>query len=168
MGMSEREWKQGDVAMVNDTTRPDAPWRVAMCTASARPGVCETRWRIDTGEVWGSVSQVRPLAVIDPARLTWDGRTPSAQEFTEWAESLPAGEFATGILTIADALRDLPPVIVPRPEEPTGLGAVVEDAQGARWVRHQTTGGGGWYVDGIARPYADIAAVRVLSEGVQP
>lgn len=54
----------------------------------------------------------------------------------------------------------------PKPPEPQGLGAVVEDADGVLWVRHQTTGGGGWYVNGVTRTWDRISAVRVLSEGV--
>lgn len=57
----------------------------------------------------------------------------------------------------------------PKPEEPTGLGAVVEDADGMTLVRcHQGTrpwqvlnGTSVWHWDAID-------AVRVLSEGVQP
>ena len=58
----------------------------------------------------------------------------------------------------------------PKPEEPTGLGAVVEDAEGQRWVRafhhpHETHR---WQnrLSG-RRTYDGIDAVRVLSEGVQ-
>lgn len=62
----------------------------------------------------------------------------------------------------------------PKPEEPTGLGAVVEEADGTRWVRSDIMP----YVAqwSCARPdepwrsvrryYKDIAAVIVLSEGV--
>ena len=59
----------------------------------------------------------------------------------------------------------------PKPEEPTGLGAVVEDAEGARWTR-SIVGGNvtpTWSesLSGARRVYGDIGAVRVLSEGVQ-
>lgn len=62
----------------------------------------------------------------------------------------------------------------PKPAEPTGLGAVVEDEEGvlwtytglgsiSPWVCPSSRGSvGGW------RNYGEIAAVRVLSEGVQP
>ena len=43
---------------------------------------------------------------FDASRLTWDGRIPSAAELTAYIESMPAGEFATGLLVIADALRE--------------------------------------------------------------
>ena len=56
----------------------------------------------------------------------------------------------------------------PKPAEPTGLGAVVEDAEGVRWVRtprdpmpwrsaQETV---------MAARWVGINAVRVLSEGV--
>jgi hypothetical protein len=47
----------------------------------------------------------------------------------------------------------------PKPPEPTGLGAVVEDAGGGRWVRRQ----GMWC---SFNDYADLDVVRVLTEGV--
>jgi len=54
----------------------------------------------------------------------------------------------------------------PKPAEPTGLGAVVEASDGQTWVRRHP-GGYAW-VNGYQRwaKYADINAVRVLSEGV--
>lgn len=81
--------------------------------------------------------------------------------------------YASMLDHVEQAMRDFTP---PKPEEPTGLGAVVEDDKGDRWVR---VGGN---LDGIPRPwaehgniadlrdwvrYADIAAVAVLSEGVR-
>lgn len=63
----------------------------------------------------------------------------------------------------------------PKIEEPTGLGAVVVDADGLRWTRYDTQGDGQpWCCDGPGpqRPverrfsWSDINAVRVLSEGV--
>ena len=66
------------------------------------------------------------------------------------------------------ALRSL--LSPPKPEEPTGLGAVVEDAKGRLWTNtHRIRA---WYCadEGAIgeRPsrYADIDAVKVLSEGV--
>jgi hypothetical protein len=61
----------------------------------------------------------------------------------------------------------------PKPEEPTGLGAVVEDADGERYVGLGDHYGGGalrWKGDrGMTfTSYDRIDVVRVLSEGVQP
>lgn len=59
-----------------------------------------------------------------------------------------------------------------RPTEPTGLGAVVEDEDGIRWTRVESGPAetrNPWYPAGDAdlqpREYADIAVVRVCSEG---
>lgn len=46
------------------------------------------------------------VLTIDPKRLTWDQRVPTARELGLWLESLPASEFATGLLAITDALRE--------------------------------------------------------------
>jgi hypothetical protein len=59
----------------------------------------------------------------------------------------------------------------PKPAEPTGDGAVVEDHLGHRWVRIASQNGSPdsppWRHRGhTARRYEQIAAVRVLSEGV--
>lgn len=74
--------------------------------------------------------------------------------------------------TVSEALRSLS--AKPKPEEPTGLGAVVEDAEGHTWVRIGENGGPGyddWKQSGVAddewATYSHIDAVRVLSEGVQ-
>ncbi len=68
------------------------------------------------------------------------------------------------------ALRSL--LTPPKPEEPTGLGAVVVDEGGHVWVRvHETYGDFLWRMEvpnTCAAKWADINAVRVLSEGVQP
>ena len=72
---------------------------------------------------------------------------------------------------------DLALVRASKPEEPTGLGAVVEDVDGVPWVRTENRAnitGAVWQSafhvtqpdKAIQREYADIAAVRVLSEGV--
>ena len=60
----------------------------------------------------------------------------------------------------------------PKPPEPTGLGAVVEDARGDFWVytglRNAKDGETRlWFHGSLPADYADIAAVKVLSEGIQ-
>lgn len=58
----------------------------------------------------------------------------------------------------------------PKPDEPTGLGAVVESARGKKYVR----AGDGWLPETVLGMFRnpidwdEISAVRVLSEGVQP
>lgn len=68
---------------------------------------------------------------------------------------------------IADALREFANPKPPKPEEPTGLGAVVEDTEGEQWVRFRAATGW-WWRDVLGKNcrYADLPAVRVLSEGV--
>ena len=109
------------------------------------------------------VTDVRPLVVLDitdPRRVIAD---------------LTAAIEATGNGTVSRNLRVLRDQIEaqtkpPKPAEPTGLGAVVEDAKGNRWVRAFSLRLA--WTDTLFeednREYADIDAVRVLSEGVQP
>ena len=59
----------------------------------------------------------------------------------------------------------------PKPEEPKGLGAVVLDRTGMRWVRFTTfavADGCHWAADGSATnaTYREIDVVEILSEGV--
>jgi hypothetical protein len=57
----------------------------------------------------------------------------------------------------------------PKPAEPTGLGAVVEDAAGQQWVRITNPNQTPWMRGGsFPRQWRHIDAVKVLSEGVQP
>lgn len=72
------------------------------------------------------------------------------------------------------ALREFANPTPPKPEEPTGLGAVVETVRGELFVRDKTTttvahwkrARGG--ESGKRHRYDNIDAVRVLSEGVTP
>ena len=68
------------------------------------------------------------------------------------------------IALVADAIAAK---FTPKPAEPTGLGAVVEDSQGERWVRVAECDQS-WRSEHAAAlcDYALIDAVRVLSEGV--
>jgi hypothetical protein len=165
--MTAREWQPGQVAMLSDRGgRED----VGMCIGGGRVGgtVDEgmARWRIATGEVWSSVASARPLVVIDPEDRLQVARLVDAIE----AE---ARRGTAGTLTRhQEALRSL--ITPPRPPEPQGLGAVVEDAKGRkwlrmgndnlrrRWAREGNIGGdmAAWC------QYDRIPAVRVLSDGV--
>ncbi len=90
-----------------------------------------------------------------------------------------ASAYTTGIRDRSDvatdmqaALRSL--VTPPKPDEPQGLGAVVEDAAGDRWVHVCDCRGlngmpnKDWQRRGEVRQsvYSDISAVRILSDGV--
>lgn len=132
----------------------------------------ETFSRYAQGEV-----NVRLLVVIDPEN---DAEVERFREIaSRWADRVPyAGSREPGDLTHRDAMQAALREFAnpPKPDEPTGLGAVVEvDSSAAgvgrkRLVRtHNTVAP--WYGDGVAREWEDIPAsfnIEVLSEGVQP
>lgn len=70
------------------------------------------------------------------------------------------------LLLISSAIRRaLPP---PRPAEPQGLGAVVEDAKGRRWVRYPRPSEHSkfcWNAGNGAVKWSEIDSPKVLSEG---
>lgn len=120
--------------------------------------------RLGSRHGWHNVRVVRLLVVIDPEdreqveRLT--GILIDAMH--GWPE--PKGLSPS---LVADALRSL--IAPPKPEEPTGLGAVVEDAEGNLWV--QVYEKGLWQRSDdrdVWTVWEKFSAVRVLSEGVQP
>ena len=76
----------------------------------------------------------------------------------------------TGWDLVRNALREFANPRDPKPpEEPLGLGAVVEDADGRRWVRaddddpewRRADGDGRW------RYWSQVNAVRILSDGYE-
>lgn len=74
--------------------------------------------------------------------------------------------------TVQAALREFANPKPPRIDEPAGLGAVAEDAEGRRWVycgpgKYPWARCVGGY-DGDWSNWESIDAVRVLSEGVLP
>jgi hypothetical protein len=112
------------------------------------------------------VGNIRPLVVIDPedpdaverlAALLWPHYDDASMAHLRKSE------------VTADALREFANPKPPRPAEPMGLGAVVEDADGRLWVRagHSHTDPN-WRVAGSDEwtGYADVRAVKVLSVGV--
>jgi hypothetical protein len=164
--VSAREWKPGDVAMVNDTTRPDAPWKLAVCTASAVRGQSETRWRLaDSGaEVWGSVSQARPLVVLDP-----EGAGMSLDVFKKDIAYLCTDSNAWPKMLREIEAQTRPP----KPAEPGKYGAVVA-GDGREWIRYTTSErqGRDWCRPGTdgGTEYArweDLDVIRVTNEGVR-
>ena len=122
------------------------------------------------------VTDVRPLVVLDLGDTPLGDTDPASwlRDFAKVADALPARDwtFRVALLnSIADqiAAQTKPP----KPAEPTGLGAVVEDAEGVRWILvDRRNGVAGWHhcdasLDRPWRFYDDITAFRVLSEGVQ-
>lgn len=155
--MTTPTYQPGDVAMVR-----------AVTTIAAFGG----RRAVRRGGVWmfldhegyvidAYVEDVRPLVVIDP-------------EDSEQVERL-AGCLDSRIIDDADmlqaALREFAAPKPPKPKEPQGLGAVIEDARGELWVRDKTTTTVHHWKrargeDGSRRyPYSHIDAVRILSPG---
>ncbi len=154
-----RDYKPGDVAMV----RLDAETEIRVMWTH------DGGWRGPKGTFYDLHLSARPLVVIDPEDREHVERLvralDSQRTLSDWSSLLgPAVE------TTQDALRSL--ITPPRPPEPQGLGAVVETADGERYVRDKTTttvahwkrasGGEG----GSRHRYDTLPVVRVLSEGV--
>lgn len=153
-----REWKPGDVAVADGGgifMRNDKDQWID--------------WRGDRFYI----KSPRPLVVIDPEdreqveRLL---RTYHAQYPMSW----PSDTDEEHARNLQAALREFANPTPPKPDEPTGLGAVVEDEDGALWISVTNKGADDrWQPNNLRsdlcrRNFRDIAAVRVLSEGVQP
>jgi len=167
-----REWKPGDVAAL--TIYGSDPARGYVTLNDDREALM---WRVTghsffKGVAVGNsaiVTDARPLVVIDPEDREQVERLGKvvARLWHEHPYVLDA---------VQAALREFANPTPPKPEEPTGLGAVVEDADGVRWVLNNPRGYGKWSrenaaADGLPRDYKTwrmVTAVRVLSEGVTP
>lgn len=147
-------WKPGDVGISTSAERFIVTARGQCYWPGEEPG--------DTLGVSGVPADTdRPLVVIDPEDAEQIKRLVTLFNQT----GTPLGKVFNERLTIA--LREFANPTPPKPEEPTGLGAVVEDDKGRRWTNtHEVLA---WRPqDGRPRRYTDISAVRVLSEGVTP
>jgi len=129
------------------------------------------------------VADVRPLVVIDPEdreqveRLAINYAAVASDrlgdEYLAWENrSAEARDRIAADLTAA--LREFANPTPRKPEEPTGLGAVVEDADGDLWVRVDDPAAS-WIKsvrDGGVRTHrcnwVALAPVSILSEGVTP
>lgn len=112
----------------------------------------------------GDPEHFTPVVVIDPE----DRGQVEALSKALYHELLGTDSLGTDTLrAMRAALRSL--IGPPKPDEPTGLGAVVEDASGHRWVRGPGDGAYAWrwVRDGLSTRFADIDVVKVLSEGVR-
>lgn len=115
-----------------------------------------------------------PLVVIDPEnREDVEGLAACLRTGIESVLRVSVNDYALDSITdkLQAALREFANPRPPKPEEPTGLGAVVEDAEGVRWAC--AGGDAPWvaWVPGLRYDvchYDDIDVVRVLSEGVTP
>lgn len=144
-------WKPGDMAIVAN--------EVAMFVDQDG----DRFWITPIGTHWRVYdAPQRPLAVID-----FEDRE-QVERLHALYEDLSRGVSADDMQA---ALREFASPTPPRPEEPQGLGAVVEAIYDNRFVR---IGDGTWQrvekgrKQGAVCAYDEIAAVRILSEGVAP
>ena len=160
-----REFKPGDVAVrVRKGVRQRTT--AVLCDDEYHPR--RLHWHHKDGG-WdhldsGGEVQYHPLVVIDPEDRAQVERladifchVPSSG----WVDDMQA------------SLREFANPTPPKPDEPQGLGAVVEDADGQRWLRVGTHGDcndwrrvRGDLADSAAFDWSDFEPIRVLSEGV--
>lgn len=158
------EYKPGDVAMLTLRTRGgkrlpamfvDPPAQGLYCWhlfGNKTPGIGE-----------GAVTKAEPLLIIDPE----DRENLNAIVRAVWPGS---GSASAGRLK--DVLRSR---LAPRPEEPTGLGAVVEDSDGSLWINWRDPRSVGvherpWVLvhdSHTSREWEDITVVREHSPGAR-
>ena len=149
------QWKPGDVAMV---IREDGTESRAIMSRWS------SHWH--AFESGAQIVDARPLAVIDPEDKEAVERLSSLTE----ANGGPTF-FAGDVGKLQAALREFANPKPPRPEEPMGLGALVEAIYDNRFVH---VGDGGWQrIEKSGRrsalcTYQEIDVVRVLSEGYLP
>lgn len=160
-----REWKPGDVVLVEGE---GSAWIAIVRVSSSAGRPLEFAYGnggFDYVHDVASGFDARPLVVIDPEDSEAVERLANLLvEIQGQREHL-----AVWFTDMADALREFANPAPPKPDEPTGLGAVVEDEDGTPWVRCENVDlEPHWYARNKKRDYADIAVVRVLSEGVQP
>lgn len=174
-----REWQPGDVAM--------APWPQArsgeQVFSDQRVVRYESGWALaadpddylNDGYGWSPSESARPLVVIDPEnreqleRIARTTHVALTGDVPAWS-TLSGKDQVRRMDALAMALdAELKPS---KPEEPMGAGATVEDDRGDWWIRvARGADGAVWHLSGfpeVRAPYADINAVRVLSDGVQP
>ncbi|MDR7253747.1 hypothetical protein J2X46_002737 [Nocardioides sp. BE266] len=171
----KREWKPGNVALVRGTIGVDA--------VAVRSGVPSNMgWAYngdgpDTknyGNCWMSDRDgdavIRPLVVIDPEDREQIERLRDLMVGHDIHEGRPCYSTTCHADRLADALHEFANPTPLKPDEPTGLGAVVEDEKGDHWVRLDASGV--WACsedeDRTATYWPKVTAVRILSEGVQP
>lgn len=151
-----REWKPGDFQLFVDE--------------QAR----RFTWRKPDEAIYGPPSKgafnYRPLVVIDPEDREQVSRLAAAWDSQTHAQLDEGAPMTLSGWRMQAALRSQ--IEPPKPDEPTGLGAVVEDSAGDQWVRIRITGpdvkpADQWRTWWGHRDWDDISAVRVLSDGVR-
>lgn len=156
--MSAREFKPGDVALVENEY---GIWNWAILQVRPRGN----RWVY--GVAWSDApigARVLPVVAIDPRNVSVVEQLRATLAAQPMTQNVSFDAVQGALIQFADPK--------PRIEEPTGLGAVVEDAEGKRWIRTTTkTDRAAWdeVTDGpvgLNVWWVDVFAVRVLHEGV--
>ena len=168
------EWKPGDVARL--------VYSVGVTTINCRAIRGERCWFTSRGDAISDreVAQARGLVVIDGENREQIERLILAlPDAIDWGfasddPSNPGSPKVVGgiVEPFQAALREFANPTPPRPEEPAGLGAVVEDENGVLWTRVESGVAetrNPWYPaafpDLQPDEYDHIAVVKVLSEG---
>jgi hypothetical protein len=122
-----------------------------------------------------AVEHGQPVAVIDPEDY---GQAQRLHDLIDAAESATMDDFGMdedgcrlwAVNAVRIALREFANPKTPKPEEPTGLGAVVEDTDCRRWVRDFAGSPGtlAWYCRslGARNSWSHLDVDEILSEGV--
>lgn len=163
-GYDASEWKRGDVAMVTARWW----WNKPHTTKRAIRDVgC---WTTGSRDVMDhEVSDIRLLVVVDPEDSRFFA-VEAAQRACSALNVMPGRVITPAIEAVQDVLREFARP-TPRIEEPTGLGAVVEDESGQIWISVDVDGGR-WHhkighTQAEVREWRDFTAVRILSPGVE-
>lgn len=120
-------WKPFDVAMVECS---DGKWRRAFYDPAGRPS-----WVFANGlRRFVDDSAARPVVVIDPEDREQVAALLSHYHSWKWTAEIAEASITDMQTSLRESANPKP-----RIEEPTGLGAVVEDEYGDLWIRDKTT-----------------------------
>lgn len=161
--MTGREWKPGDVAIRTYYGRSKLTVATTCIGEYHEEGL---HWHhIDGG--WDRISDddgptYRPLVVIDP-----EDREQVERLWRIWTNLAPDHRLAQDCMQAA--LREFAHPKPPRPEEPTGLGAVVVDRDGSELVRVARDGDKPWRASGGYRfSWDEIDFLSEVAPGAEP
>lgn len=143
------------------------------CASKFYVGPDGITWREPGEDHYPVREDFRPLVVLDPEDAEQVERLREAMGTCPRNGEAWCIDSGCGTERLTAGLRSL--VAPPKPDEPTGHMAVVEDDCGERWVNWRDPRDNGTHEEPwvnasdseTAREYRDINVVRVLSEGVQ-